>query len=241
MNKKNLILLHGALGSSKSFEKLTPYLSDQFNLIMPDLKWHGSRTEANGSFSMQDLVDDLENILCKEHIQSATVFGFSMGGYVALSLALKRADFFDNIMTLGTKLDWNPQQAAKETEMLNPDRIKEKVPQFEQHLKSLHGKNWSNLCVQTAEMMIDLGINPIISIDNISTIAQPIRFGLGDRDNMVSLNETVNFFRASVDGELQIFPNCQHPIEKVNPRLLASSITAFSNNSYHSQKLETFI
>ncbi|WMN11663.1 alpha/beta fold hydrolase [Marivirga salinae] len=227
MAKKNLILLHGALGSSKSFDALVPQLSDDFNLFIPDFNGHGSRSKSDFSFNMQDLVKDLEDFLVKKGIDSCSVFGYSMGGYVALSLALKKPEYFGGIMTLGTKLDWKTQQAEKESKMLNPEKIQEKVPQFSQHLKALHGESWMNLCDQTAEMMLDLGKNPILSTDNISTIDLPIRLGLGDQDNMVSLDETIAFYRALVQGELQVFPNFPHPIEKVDPQIIANSIKQF--------------
>jgi pimeloyl-ACP methyl ester carboxylesterase len=227
MQKPNLILLHGALGSSKSFEALIPYLSKNYNLIIPDLKWHGSRSNTDTGFKMQDLANDFEDILQNENIQSASVFGFSMGGYVALSLALKKPQFFKEIMTLGTKLDWKPEQAEKETKMLNPEKIQEKVPQFAQHLENLHGKNWMNLCSQTASMMLNLGQNPILTTKNIHAIDLNIRLGLGDQDHMVSFEETIAFYMSLSKGEFQVFPNCPHPIEKVNAEILAHSIQEF--------------
>ncbi|MGJ3233621.1 alpha/beta fold hydrolase [Marivirga sp.] len=227
MHKPNLILLHGALGSSQSFEALISHLSQNFNLIVPDLNWHGNRSNDAKSFSMQDLTEDFETILEKEDIHSANVFGFSMGGYIALSLALEKPEFFKKIMTLGTKLDWKPEQAEKETKMLNPDKIQEKVPQFAQHLENLHGKNWMSLCRQTAEMMRDLGQNPILTTENIHAIDLPIRLSLGDQDHMVSFEETIAFYKSLSKGEFQVFPHCPHPIEKVNADILASSIREF--------------
>lgn len=227
MQKPNLILLHGALGSSQSFENLKPLLAKDFNLIIPDLNWHGSRSNSDSGFSMQDLVDDLEELIHNEDIKSASVFGFSMGGYVALSLALKKPEYFQKIMTLGTKLDWKPEQAEKETKMLNPEKIQEKVPQFAQHLNNLHGENWINLCRQTANMMLDLGQNPILTTENIGAIDLPIRLGLGDQDHMVSFEETIAFFKSLSKGEFQVFPNCPHPIEKVETVMLASAIQRF--------------
>ena len=228
MQKQNLILLHGALGSLKSFEHLIPHLSKDFNVIAPDLKWHGKRSQTDSDFSMLDLVADFEYLLQNENIQSAHVFGFSMGGYVALSLALKKPELFKSIMTLGTKLDWRPEQAEKEIKMLDVKKIQEKVPQFAQYLEAIHGKNWIELCQQTVNMMLDLGSNPILTKENISTIELPIRLCLGDQDQMVSLEETTDFYRALSKGELQVLPNCMHPIEKVNNEFLAQSIINFS-------------
>lgn len=225
--KPNLILLHGALGSAQSFKNLKPLLSKDFNLIIPDLKWHGSRSASDSGFKMQDLVEDCTTVFQKENIQSANVFGFSMGGYIALSLALEKPEFFNKIMTLGSKLNWKPEQAEKETKLLNPEKIQEKVPQFAKHLKNIHGEDWMYLCKQTANMMLDLGQNPILTTENIDAIDLPIRLSLGDQDHMVSFEETIAFYKSLSKGEFQVFPNCPHPIEKVNADILASSIREF--------------
>jgi len=226
-NKPTLILLHGALGSSKSFEFLIPKLEKHFNLITPDFKWHGSRAEGGNGFKMQDLVDDLESILTKYNISNAAVFGFSKGGYVALALALQKPDLFNRIMTLGTKLDWKAEQAKQEVKMLDPEKIQEKVPQFAEHLKSQHGGNWSALCTQTAEMMLDLGSHPLLNTTNVNKLELPVRLGLGDQDHMVSLEETNAFFKALQNGQMQVFPKTKHPIERVNADLLSEAILQF--------------
>jgi len=227
IRKPNLILLHGALGSSNSFQSLIPELEKDFNLIVPDLRWHGTRTEEGSGFKMNDLVNDLDEIFQKNNLVNAHVFGFSMGGYVAISLALKRPELFNKIMTLGTKLDWKPEQAQKEINMLNPEKIQEKVPQFAQHLKSQHGEHWSELCRQTADMMLNLANHPILKTNTIDELEAQIRLGLGDQDHMVSLDETITFFKALQNGELQVFPKTGHPIEKVDTKFLAQSIKDF--------------
>lgn len=40
------------------------------------------------------------------------VFGYSLGGYIALMAALEKPDLFKKIITLATKLDWSPESAA---------------------------------------------------------------------------------------------------------------------------------
>jgi hypothetical protein len=44
---------------------------------------------------------------------------------------------------------------------------------------------------------------------------------------MVSLEETKAFYCKLSQGEMQVFPHCPHPIEKVNAKLLAESILEF--------------
>ena len=76
-------------------------------------------------------------------------------------------------------------------------------------------------------MMLELGQKNILPIEDIRQIPHVVRIGLGDRDNMVSIEESAEVFRSLPRGELQIFPNTPHLLEKVPLSDLAHSITEF--------------
>ncbi|HEX2900608.1 MAG TPA: alpha/beta hydrolase, partial [Bacteroidia bacterium] len=44
----------------------------------------------------------------------------------------------------------------------------------------------------------------------------PIRIGIGDRDTMVSLEETISAYRLLPNAQLFVMPNTPHPIEKID-------------------------
>ena len=76
----------------------------------------------------------------ENYIQTIDIFGYSMGGYVALWLARFYPDRVGKIFTLGTKLKWNDEEAEKEIKMLNPEKVELKVPAFAQQLAERHGE-----------------------------------------------------------------------------------------------------
>ena len=47
---------------------------------------------------------------------------------------------------------------------------------------------------------------------------------LGDRDKMVTIEETVEVYRTVSNCQLNILPNTPHPIEQINLEYLASQI-----------------
>ena len=67
----------------------------------------------------------------------------------------------------------------------------------------------------------------VLKDEDIQKINRKVRIGVGDRDYMVSIEETVNVYRLLQHGELQIFPNTQHPLERVSVSDLAYSISNF--------------
>jgi enterochelin esterase-like enzyme len=111
-------------------------------------------------------------------LEKPTVFGYSMGGYVALYLAHSQPTLLGNIITLGTKFEWTPKIAQKEIKMLDAKVIIEKVPKFAEALKTRHGNDWELLLWKTATMMVDLGNTNALSLEDISLIENHVTIGL---------------------------------------------------------------
>ena len=110
--------------------------------------------------------------------------------------------------------------------MLNPDVIAEKVPKYAELLESQHGSKWKQLLPAIAEMMISLGKNPPLK-DNLSTIDIPVQVMVGDKDNMVTLEESIHVYRSLPNAKLAVLPNTKHPMDKVRPNVLLNAMKDF--------------
>lgn len=60
-------------------------LRDDFRLIAPDLRGHGKSEVTPGSYTMDQLADDLYALLEQLNVRQVVLAGLSMGGYVALA------------------------------------------------------------------------------------------------------------------------------------------------------------
>lgn len=223
---KQLLFLHGALGAQSQFDTLKEKLSGTYHCHSLDFYGHGSSSFSTdfgiGAFSTQVL-----EYIEQYDIKGCDVFGYSMGGYVALFLEHSHPGTFGKIMTLGTKFNWTPESSEKEAYFLNPVTIQEKVPKYAEALQKLHGEKWMQLCEQTADMMRYLGAMPLITDHTLATIQIPVRIGLGDADKMVSIEETMQAFRSLEQGSFLIMPTTPHPLEQVNMDRLAYKIEKF--------------
>ncbi|MBM3163615.1 MAG: alpha/beta fold hydrolase [Chlorobi bacterium] len=87
-----LVLLHGFLGSSEEWLPVSEVLEKSFYCMIPDLPGHGKTPAANASFECQ--MDALARAI--EQLQPAPSFlaGYSMGGRMALFLALRYPHLF---------------------------------------------------------------------------------------------------------------------------------------------------
>ena len=75
--------------------------------------------------------------------------------------------------------------------------------------------------------MLNLGENPILKPSDFEDITIPVLLSVGDKDVMVTIEETTNVFRKFSNAQLYIMPNTIHPIEKVNVSALAYQIKLF--------------
>ena len=224
---KTIILLHGAIGANDQLEPLVKELTQKdFQVFSFNFSGHGKKSFQN-NFGIEQFADELEQFIATHHLEKPNVFGYSMGGYVALYLAHKQPTLLGNIITLGTKFEWTPEIAQKETKMLDAKTILEKVPKFAEDLKTRHGNEWELLLSKTAEMMLSLGTNNVLALNDYTTIENKILIGLADKDTMVSLAETTAVYKQLKNGAMYMLPNTKHPIETVNVGLLGKIIGEF--------------
>src|SRR5260370_23403589 len=93
-----LILVHGGLDHSRSWDHLAQALRADFHVVAPDLRGHGDSGWATGSsYSLADHVYDLTCLVKSEKFENVTLVGHSMRGMVSLTYA---AAFPDKVSKL---------------------------------------------------------------------------------------------------------------------------------------------
>lgn len=224
---KHIILLHGAIGASDQLEPLANELSENgFQTYSFNFSGHG-QTPFQNQFSIQQFAEELKSFIQKNNLFQPDIFGYSMGGYVALYLTSQQPTFLGKIITLGTKFQWSPEIAAIEIKILDAKTISEKVPKFADALQKRHGTNWQMLLQKTADMMLGLGNNNLLNSTTFSQIKNKVFIGLADNDNMVSVEETNNAASKIFGASRYTLQNTKHPIETVNLNHLGILIRDF--------------
>ena len=214
---KKLLLLHGALGCKTQFDALKNALSEHYDVYTLDFYGHGSEAFSDKPYKIEDFAEQVNDWLEAEKIDSISIFGYSMGGYVALYLAAKHPEKVNCIFTLATKFDWNETSADKETKLLDPDKIEAKVPAFANELSSRHGAHyWKNVLRKTADKMLGLGKQKALTDADLAQINIPVQVSVGARAPMVSLEETTAICKQLQKGGLLVIPNTIHPLEKIS-------------------------
>lgn len=219
-----LILLHGALGSRTQLGALAEQLAQHYEVHALNFPGHGGTPLPEG-FSIPYFARHVQQYCTDKGLTQVSIFGYSMGGYVALHLARQQSALVGRVITLATKFHWDEATAAREAQMLQADTIQQKVPQFAAVLEERHQpSDWKEVLRQTARILEGLGRQNALAPEDFKAITCPCLLMLGDRDKMVTLEETVAVYRQLPHGQLAVLPNTPHPLEGVAADRLAGMI-----------------
>ena len=95
-----LVLLHGFSGDCSTWHEATERLGDVFQLVVPDLLGHGASDHPADAkcYCMGAVAADIIDLLDQLTISTAHLAGYSMGGRLALFLALRYPERFKSLV-----------------------------------------------------------------------------------------------------------------------------------------------
>ncbi|MDT8407746.1 MAG: alpha/beta fold hydrolase [Methylococcales bacterium] len=86
-----LVILHGFLASGRNWRGIAQHLSEHFWVLVPDLRNHGASPK-HPIMNYPAMAGDITALLDTLHLPDAHILGHSMGGKVAMWLALNHPD-----------------------------------------------------------------------------------------------------------------------------------------------------
>jgi pimeloyl-ACP methyl ester carboxylesterase len=114
-----LLLLHGGLGSLDMFRPILPALAKGRQVIAVDLQGHGRTPLGERPISPPAMGNDMATVIKQLRQDAVDILGYSMGGAVALRLAIQHPEVVRRVALVSTPYARNgwypemlPQQAA---------------------------------------------------------------------------------------------------------------------------------
>lgn len=104
-----LIILHGLFGVSDNWVTLGRQFSERFHVIIPDLRNHG-RSPHSHLFDFSSMEQDVLELIEEETSGKVILMGHSLGGRIAVNLALHYPAFFRKLVIVDISLRKYPPQ-----------------------------------------------------------------------------------------------------------------------------------
>ena len=99
-----LILLHGNGESNDYFEHQIPFFSKDYRVIALDTRGHGQSPRGEEPFTIKQFAEDLRDFMDEKDIEKAIILGFSDGGNIALTFALRYPQRVEKLILDGANL-----------------------------------------------------------------------------------------------------------------------------------------
>ena len=100
-----LILLHGNGESLDYFAGQIGFFARFYRVIALDTRGHGASPRGSAPFTIRQFAEDLRAFMDEQNIDSAHILGFSDGGNIALSFAMKYPQRVRKLILNGANLD----------------------------------------------------------------------------------------------------------------------------------------
>ena len=215
-----LLLLHGGLFNiDLQFGELLPGLAASRQVIATDFQGHGRTNDIDRLLTSADLASDVVGLLQHLEVSQVDIFGFSVGGAVALHLAIRRPELVRNLIVSSASFhpDGDRPENSEAVGEMTVDMIAGTPMEQEYLAKSPHPDRLQELLNKLGTY--DQGF-PGWFDDDIRGIAAPTLITVGDCD-AVRLDHMVRFLQlrgGDVNGDftgvpasqLVVFPGTTH-------------------------------
>jgi pimeloyl-ACP methyl ester carboxylesterase len=219
-----LVLLHGAFGSATVY----PTLARDRQVIAVELQGHGHTEDIDRPLSFEQMADDTAALLRHLKIEQADVFGYSMGGTVALALAIRHPSLVGKLAVNGSNCgkiqDTYEPEAFKQFKSMPAD-FAPPVLKGPYDKVAPDPKKWPVLVAKVKKMGLEF---KGFAREDLRSIKAPVLITQGDHD-LVRVEHAVEMFRLIPNAKLAVFPDGDHFMIWTNPDKLLSTISAFLN------------
>lgn len=227
-DKGALLLLPGLLGSTAGHWQnfITP-LADDYLVLLADWRGHGRSENKQLDLLPEQIVQDLAGLLDHIGVAGVHLAGYDLGGYLGLMLKLRHSHRVLSLQMLATKFYWESTAVSSVREQLDPDLIVKNSPNYATHLAEEHGAaRWRQLVRQAGDLIAYLGENGITE-QMLKTVKGPVMVAVGDRDELVPVQEAFVLSRALPEASLFVIPQGRHPFQSINRNPLLAVMRDF--------------
>ena len=221
-----LVLLHGAFGFVEGWAAYLPTLAKTNQVIAVELQGHGHTNDLDRPLTYEQMADDTATLLKQLKVKDADFFGYSMGGTVALGVAIRHPELVRKLAIYGscagTMKDTYDPEIYKQFQSLGadfaPPVLKEPYDRM-----APDPKRWPVLVTKIK------GLERYFkgySAAELKAVKAQALIMMGDRD-AVRPEHAVEMYRLIPNAQLAIFPGGDHFLPFSSPDKLLATLAPF--------------
>jgi len=177
-----LILLHGGLGAIEMFGPTLTALAKGRQVVAVDLQGHGRTADIDRPMTVALMAGDVAALITHLKLDRPDVMGYSMGGGVALQVAIQRPELVGRLVIVSTPFRRNgfyPEILAQQDQVAGMAEAMKETPMYQLY-QSLapRPEDWPRLLTKIGESMkVDFDCSK-----QIAGITAPTLIVAGDAD-----------------------------------------------------------
>ena len=216
-----LVLVHGLGGRAEDWANLMPQIvRDHHRVYALDLPGYGrSAWPRDASYSIREEADDVEAFMDRMHLSRTDLGGWSMGGWVAMRVALDQPQRIRRLMIFDSAgirfpLRWNtdlfepntPEKLRQLDDLLMPTPpprvpgfIERNIFQYVRRHGWVVRRNMDEML--TGQNLLD---------GKLGALKMPMLIAWGKQDHLIPVSVGEEIHREVPQSELEIFDGCGH-------------------------------
>jgi 3-oxoadipate enol-lactonase len=242
-----LVLVHGLADDHRAWRRTLSDLMLRHRVVMYDLRGHGETSLGSPDGTLRQLAEDLAHLLHALKLERVDVAGFSLGGTIAMRLAIDHPEMLGRLVLVATSsrvgrgaCEWYRERVAMversdaglraTLERDTADVYAQSPAELEEGLlirrqSTADPRGYANVCAAMA------GLNAAPLDPELPRIGAPTLIVASDRDQHCP-PKAAAIIAAGIGGSrLEVLEGAGHAIPVEKPRELAGLMTEFLSES----------
>lgn len=226
-----LLYLHGANGAA-AIQPFMEKLAEKFDVMVPEHPGFGQSDEPEWLDNVQDLAYFYLDLLDQLKLAKVAVIGSSIGGWLAMEMAIREPKRFEALVLVGPAgiripeaqpgdvFLWSAETAARKL-FVDPKLVEFALanpPDIDTGLKNKH---------TVAKLAWEPRLHNPMLAKWLHRLKMPVQLAWGEQDQVIPVAYAHAFKKLLPQAQLQLFPNCGHLPQTEQPEKFAKSAIEF--------------
>lgn len=238
-----VVFIHGLGSSARDWEYQVPFFSRDYRVVTLDVRGHGRSDKPPGPYSISLFASDVAGLIEGLDLAPAHVVGISMGGMIALQLAVDRPGLVGSLVVVNSSPDmvvrtWRQRLNVWQRQLIAPllgmkrmaDVLSRRLfPKLEQgELRELFVQRWEENDPRAYQEAVKAIAGWSVS-DQLPAIPCPVLVVSGDED-YTSVEAKAVWVAEIPRAEMVVVEDSRHATPVDQPQAFNAALAAFLRN-----------